>query len=369
MNRQRSIILVAIMAIVSLVSITIGISYSYLSRLSIGGTSQNIQTGNLSATVTYTPLASTALESLSDSDGINQTSYATISIAKDNQYSVLYSIVLSYSLDSIPGELLPIEYGVVPFENVRVALFDTSNLTTPIAGPVSIGDLPIYSYSSQFDFSHLLYFKNVPSGSSNTTYAIKMWLDENISPEFDNMHTLVDVNVLEESYVGKSVYNISGTVSVPGSNDGSGAIVSLQNGAITTTSTAGGAYTLTGVPEGTYNLSILYDGKEYKTNVHIQSGSSVSVSSGNPAGMPCEDDPYPSCADTFFTTPYRIMKFNGFTSTANSNSFIAPDTAYNVPSSFVITGAESLSVLNISGVILEAAPPFYPEDDILISKS
>lgn len=343
-KENTSPLIVTILAVISLACISVGVSYSYLSKISSSNVTANIQTGNLNATLSYVQITDGALVPLSDSDGVNQTTYAKVSISKNNQYTVFYTINISYSVDSLSSygittdDLLPLEY-------VRVALFDSIDSNIPLVGPIAITELPLQSVDTinHYKDIYTLAFGNFIAGSDTKDYYIKAWLDP-ITPEINEGRSiLLDVNITQNPLVSTSIYNLSGNVTVDGTAV-TGAVVSLQNGLVNST-TSNGAFNLTNVPIGTYNLSVNYNNNKYETTVNISSGSSENVSARSSAT--CEAGSYlQNCAFTYFTTVDKIVKMNSITS--GSNTQLA--SSYNLPTSYLITGTESISVLDISGI-------------------
>lgn len=344
MKRNASPLIVVFLAVISLTCISIGTSYSYLSKLSVTTATQNITTGNLNATLSYTQINNAQVTPLSDEDGINQTTYAKVAISKQNAYTVFYTLNIGYSIDSLSSYGIT-EDDLLPMEFVRIAIFDSASSTTPIAGPVSIAELPLLSVdtSDHYKDVYLLSFANFAAGSANKTYYIKAWLNPETPDELDGKAILLDVNIEQVPLVGKSLYNLKGTVKVDGTAV-TGATLSIQNNTITATSSSG-SFTLSNVPVGTYNLAITYNNKIYETTVHIQSGASASVTTRS-ATTCSANEPLQNCAYTYYTTVNKLIKTNSLT----SYSTVVPSSAYSVPASYVITGGESLSILDIAGI-------------------
>lgn len=344
MKRNASPVIVVFLAVISLTCISIGTSYSYLSKLSVSTTTQNITTGNLNATLSYTQITNAQVMPLSDEEGINQTTYAKVAISKTNKYTVFYTLNIGYSTDSLASYNFT-EEDLLPMEFIRIAIFDSASSTTPIAGPVSIAELPLLSVNTSDHYKdvYLLSFANFAAGSASKTYYIKAWLNPETPNELDGKAVLLDVNIEQVPLVGKSLYNLKGTVKVDGTAV-SGATLSIQNNTIKGT-TSSGAFTLSNVPVGTYNLGITYNNNTYETTVHLQSGASASVVAR--AATTCSaNEPLQNCAYTYYTTVNKLMKTNSLT----SYSTVAPTSSYNVPASYVITGGESLAILDITGI-------------------
>lgn len=340
--------LVVMMALISFMCLSLGVSYSYVMRSKVSGNAMIITTGNLTSSVDYTS-ASYILSAMTDEEGLAQEDYGVITITKNNVYSVFYTMNISYAVNSIPqdntvGDLMPMEY-------IKVALYPMSGTTlasTPVVGPVSISDLTMASVSadSVFRDTYLLNYETFNSGSQNAKYAIKVWLDKDTPAKYDEYLIYLGINVDQETLVSKSLYNLSGTVVNSSGTAVNGAKVSFHNGKITST-TSSGAYSLANVPTGTYNLSVVYNGVEYKTTMHIKGGSAVSLASTGTqtgaAGTYLQNSAY-----TYYTSPGSILKANSLTTSSNQLS----TATYTIPNAYVLTGVESLSVLPISNLKL-----------------
>lgn len=342
-SKKRMIFTVILMAFFSFSCLTVSISYAFLSRIKVSNNTQVITTGNLNSTISYEPSNTVILGTMSDSQGLNQTDMAVVSITKDNIYSVFYTVDISYSVDSIPvtktvSDLIPLEY-------VRVALFnDASN--DPIAGPVSITDLPLKSVdeNSLYNDKYTLSYGMLNSGVDYETFRLKAWLDPAISSEFDSYVIYLELHVDQEPLLSRSLYNISGVVS-SGGNPVNGALVSIQNGATTAITASNGTYTLSNVPTGTYTLTVTNGDNKYETTINIRYDQTISLSTIGP-NTGSANTYLQNSAFTYYTTPGRILRNNSLTINTNQQS----NSIYAIPASYVLTGLESISVLAISNL-------------------
>ena len=332
--------------IVSFIFLTFGFSYAFLTRSSGVNNIVSIRTGNITSDVSYdiTNTTNVKLSQMSDTEGLNQSNYAQINITKNSDYNEVYFLNMEYYTS--PGSFAHL----IPLENIKVALFEISNGSlgaNPIVGPVRINDLPIYYFdnSNIFDATYNVSF-GILNNSNTRSYALKVWLDENTPTSFDEYYITLGARVIQETIVSHSTYNISGTVRVDGTPV-TGANVKIQNNLVTS-STSNGNFTLSNIPTGTYNLAVDYNSLSYETNIHVQSGSSVSVTSTNTTGTAGSYLQAP--AYNYYTTPYKILKSNNnLTTTSNE----ATNDSYTTPTSYIITGIESVNIENISGIIID----------------
>lgn len=346
--KRKGMMIVTIFAIISFACVSLGTSYAFISKLSSNTVNQNIKTGNLNATLSYTTLTNAEIVPLTDEEGINQTTYAKLSVSKNNQYTVFYSINFSYSVKSIPSGSA--KEDLVPLEFVRIAVFDSESSTTPIVGPVSITELPLSSVdtSDHYNDVYLLSYANFAASSDSKTYYIKAWLDPNTPDEFDEKLIYLDASINQEPLIAKSLYNLSGTVK-NGSSAVSGAVISIQNNDMknksTVTTASDGTFSLSSVPNGTYNLIVTYSGNTYETTIHVQNGDTSLVSTRS--ATTCAAGSYlQACAYTNYTTVSKIINYSSYVGYSNS----ALTSSVNVPPSYVVQGLDSISVQNITGI-------------------
>ena len=346
-GKSRILIIVIIMALISFMSLSLSVSYSYITSSKIGNNTVKLSTGNLDATVTYTSLSNMEFEFLSDADGLNQTNYSTIEINKTHPYTVFYYINIGYS--QVVNDLLPME-------DLKVALYsvDSSNnlSANPVVGPVTIGDLPVFSASNATysDALYTLFYGIFSSGTTSAKYAIKVWGNEDSASLYDEMSVNIGASITQYPLLNKSFYNVSGTVT-DGSSPVAGAIVSLQNGEITSITDASGNYTLTNVPTGTWNLDVTSNENKYSTMLRIEGGSAVAFQAigSNNSNTGASDSYLQASAYTYYSTPYKILKYEANSALTNSSNEVA-SASYVIPPAYKITGLDSLSVTNITGI-------------------
>jgi len=340
-NKKAAVILVVLMAVISFTCLSLGFSYAYLYRVRVSENSQVINTGNLTATLEYSSYDS-FLSSVSDTQGLSLNEYGTLTISKENVYSVYYVLNIAYDINSIPSGY--VKEDLIPMEYIRVALFDSNN--DLVIGPCSIADLPIESVdvNNHYNDRYILSFGNFSAGNDSETYKLKVWLDNNIPFNYDGGIVYLNMDVTQKPLKTISLYNLSGSVKLDGAA-ASNAEVILQEGTIKTTTDSSGNFSLSNVPVGTHNVKIIYNEVEYLTTIHVQSGAQVSINATTPASGQIGDY-MQNAAFTYYTTPNKIIRKNAITTTSNESV----TQSYTVPTSYVITGLESLSVLDISNI-------------------
>lgn len=349
MKKDTNVIIVVFLVVISFACLSIGTAYAYLSTVSVGGT-QNITTGNLSANLTINGMENVEIAPMSDEEGLNQTTYAKVVIDKNNQYTVFYSLNLSYSMDSLPSTLTKDD--LLPLDFIKVAVFasDTDSIASAvqISDPVKITELPMQSVDTtdHYNDEYMLTFNTFKVQSDKKYYFIKAWLVQDTPDTLDGKYIYLDANVNQEPLVSKSLYNFTNiSVSLDTTALSSGYTIKLQKGAIT------GTTSLTNVPTGTYLLEVVYNGNTYSTTVKIKEVDDTNTTEGvsTLSGKTCgANEPLQNCAYTYYTTIDKLIRKNDITTYSNVN----PTTSYNVPNSYVIVGKDSLGVSEISGLKL-----------------
>lgn len=349
MKKDTNVIIVVFLVVISFACLSIGTAYAYLSTVSVGGT-QNITTGNLSANLTINGMENVEIAPMSDEEGINQTTYAKVVIDKNNQYTVFYSLNLSYSMDSLPSTVTKDD--LLPLDFIKVAVFasDTDSIASAvqISDPVKITQLPMQSVDTtdHYNDEYMLTFNTFKVQSDKKYYFIKAWLVQDTPDTLDGKYIYLDANVNQEPLVSKSLYNFTNiSVSLDTTALSSGYTIKLQKGAIT------GTTSLSNVPTGTYLLEVVYNGNTYSTTVKIKEVDDTNATEGvsSLSGKTCSaNEPLQNCAYTYYTTVDKLIRKNDITTYSNVN----PTTTYSVPNSYVIVGKDSLGVSEISGLKL-----------------
>ena len=250
---------VLVVGIISISLLLYNISHSYFIDKRITHTKEVITTGDLTSTLSITGLNLGGMEPMSDEDGMAQTNYATITLTKNNVYKVFYKILIGYDYENVADleTLLPLEY-------IHVALYPITGgvpSSTPLAGPLEITDLTVEEIdpTNVYSAKYFLAFDTFELETNNQTksYALKMWLKEEIPESYDGKIINLDITIKQETLISKSKFNLSGKMRGTDGNDNI-TINLLQNNNVTATSDTSGTYTLYNVPDGTYSLKI-YD--------------------------------------------------------------------------------------------------------------
>lgn len=349
MKKDVNVIVVVFLVVISFACLSIGTAYAYLSTVSVGGT-QNITTGNLTANLTINGMENVEIVPMSDEEGLNQTTYAKVVIDKNNQYTVFYSLNLSYSLDSLQSSVTTDD--LLPLDFIKVAVFasDTDSISdaTQVTSAVKITELPMQSVdtTNHYNDEYMLTFNTFKVQSDSKYYFIKAWLVQETPDTLDGKYIYLDVNVNQEPLVSKSLYNFTNiSVSLDSTALSSGYTINLQKGTIT------GTTSLSNVPTGTYLLEVVYNGNTYSTTVKIKEIDDTNTVQGvsSLSGNTCSaNEPLQNCAYTYYTTVDKLIRKNDITTYSNVN----PTVSYNVPNSYVIVGVDSLGATEINGLKL-----------------
>ena len=107
-------------------------------------------------------------------------------------------------------------------------------------------------------------------------------------------------------------YNLSGTVKVDGTAV-ENAVVSLQNGSLTSTTSSNGAFNLNGVSDGVYNFDVTYNGITYKGNITMEEGCKVGDGSIEDIGPTFSGTNIYEVAYSYGTTIEKILDKNNIT--------------------------------------------------------
>ena len=125
-----------LLTIVSLVCLTLSVSYSFIIGISSKKNVITITSGESSMSSSEEEITDLTITKMTDTNGLNQSSYHTFTISKNNVYSIFYKILIGYKDTYITYK---------PLEYVKVALYTvdgSDNLSSsPIIGPVRVADL------------------------------------------------------------------------------------------------------------------------------------------------------------------------------------------------------------------------------------
>ena len=174
-----------------------------------------------------------------------------------------------------------------------------------------------------------------------------MWLSDKAIPAASFTYFYLNAEIIAEVENAKMAYNLSGTVTDSSSAALNGAVVSIQNGSVTSQTDASGNFTLNGIYPGTYNLDITYNGITYKGNLTVVEGTANNLVS-NGTTFNSTSDIF-SVANTYKTTIAKIISLNDIDTYSTEVAF-ASGTTYNLAPTYTFTGGgtEAVNGLNIS---------------------
>lgn len=332
---------------------TIGYSYGAFFTVKTNSNNQSVTTGTLS--VSYTN-ASTSMDkgqmtSMSDEMGLNETDNSLIYIQNTGSLDSTFTLTIGYDMDNFTSrtgyketdELTPLDY-------VMVAVYEHSNNTdTLVVEPISVAELPLYEVDTNNSKNnrYAILFDTVgstTSGNATKTYKVKMWLSDKAIPKVSYTYFYLNAEIVAEVENAKMKYNISGTVTDSNGTALNGAVVSIQNGSLTSTTNSTGAYTLSGIYPGTYNLDITYNNITYKGNLTVIEGDTKSLASYGTTFNTTSD--IFSVANTYKTTIDKIIKLNNIDSYSTEVTFDS-GTTYNLAPTYKLTGAADANISNL----------------------
>lgn len=329
---------------------SIGFSYASFFSVKTNSTNQSITTGTLQ--VSYgsnsSSIQRTGMGSMSDEMGLAQSEASVIYVQNTGTLNSTYVMNIGYDMANFKArtsykttdELTPLDY-------VMVAVYEyngAGSTDTLVAGPISVAELPIYKLDSSDarNNRYSILFNNVGSTSSSTstkTYKIKTWLSDKAIPAASYTYFYINTEIVAEVVNAKMSYNLSGTIT-DGTNNLSGATISLQNGSLTSTTSSSGAFSLSGIYPGVYNVDITYNKVTYKGNLTVVEGTSVALSS---MGSTFSGSNIYTVANTYGTTLAKIISKNNI-DTYSSAASISSGSLYPT---YKLTGAASASISGI----------------------
>jgi len=346
-NNKHMPIIVLMATLISFMCLSLGVSYSYVMRSKVSATAMIITTGDLTSTIEY-DAKNFMLSSMADESGLFQEDYGVITISKDNVYTVFYTLNIGYAVDSLSsGQSVG---NFLPMEHIKVALFEMNGnvpKSEPVVGPVLLSDLVVSKVNGDSNFrnNYLLSFGSFSPGEDSVKYAIKVWIDDKTPDSYDESLVYLGISVDQETMVSKTFYNLNGQVlDASGSAITGDYQVSINNGNILYSGN-GGIFNLPSVPNGTYPISVKYNDTVYKSTIHIRNSDTTVVS--NTSGSTGNANTYiQTAAHTWYTTAGAILRANNLSTTSNQ---LATST-YTIPTSYIISAPESLSVINIDNL-------------------
>ena len=336
---------------------TLGYSYGAFFSVKTNSANQTITTGtlNVSYTNASTSMDKGQMQSMSDEMGLNETDNSLIYIQNTGSLDSTFTLTVGYDMENFTSrsgyketdELTPLDY-------VMIAVYEHSGgEDTLVVEPTAVAELPIYevnSSDSRYNRYAILFdtVGSTSSGNATKTYKVKMWLSDKAIPAASYTYFYLNAEIIAEVENAKMAYNFSGTVTDNTGAALNGAVVSIQNGSVTSQTDASGNYTLNGIYPGTYNLDITYNGITYSGNLTVVEGTSNSLVSNGTTFNGSDSDIF-SVANTYKTTIDKIISLNDIDTYSTEVSF-ASGTTYNLAPTYTFTGGgtEAVSGLNIS---------------------
>ena len=335
---------------------TLGYSYGAFFSVKTNTNNQTVTTGtlNVSYTNASTSMDKGQMQSMSDEMGLNETDNSLIYIQNTGSLDSTFTLTVGYDMANFTSrsgyqetdELTPLDY-------VMVAVYEHSDGTdTLVVEPTAVAELPLYevnSNDSRYNRYAILFdtVGSTSSGNATKTYKVKMWLSDKAIPAASFTYFYLNAEIIAEVENAKMAYNLSGTVTDSSSTALNGAVVSIQNGSVTSQTDASGNFTLNGIYPGTYNLDITYNGITYKGNLTVVEGTANNLVS-NGTTFNSTSDIF-SVANTYKTTIAKIISLNDIDTYSTEVAF-ASGTTYNLAPTYTFTGGgtEAVNALNIS---------------------
>ncbi len=335
---------------------TLGYSYGAFFSVKTNTNNQTVTTGtlNVSYTNASTSMDKGQMQSMSDEMGLNETDNSLIYIQNTGSLDSTFTLTVGYDMANFTSrsgyqetdELTPLDY-------VMVAVYEHSDGTdTLVVEPTAVAELPLYevnSNDSRYNRYAILFdtVGSTSSGNATNTYKVKMWLSDKAIPAASFTYFYLNAEIIAEVENAKMAYNLSGTVTDSSSTALNGAVVSIQNGSVTSQTDASGNFTLNGIYPGTYNLDITYNGITYKGNLTVVEGTANNLVS-NGTTFNSTSDIF-SVANTYKTTIAKIISLNDIDTYSTEVAF-ASGTTYNLAPTYTFTGGgtEAVNGLNIS---------------------
>lgn len=335
---------------------TLGYSYGAFFSVKTNTNNQTVTTGtlNVSYTNASTSMDKGQMQSMSDEMGLNETDNSLIYIQNTGSLDSTFTLTVGYDMANFTSrsgyqetdELTPLDY-------VMVAVYEHSDGTdTLVVEPTAVAELPLYevnSNDSRYNRYAILFdtVGSTSSGNATKTYKVKMWLSDKAIPAASFTYFYLNAEIIAEVENAKMAYNLSGTVTDSSSTALNGAVVSIQNGSVTSQTDASGNFTLNGIYPGTYNLDITYNGITYKGNLTVVEGTANNLVS-NGTTFNSTSDIF-SVANTYKTTIAKIISLNDIDTYSTEVAF-ASGTTYNLAPTYTFTGGgtEAINGLNIS---------------------
>lgn len=330
---------------------SIGFSYASFFSVKTNTTNQSITTGTLN--VSYgsqsSSIQKTGMSSMSNEEGMKQSEASVIYIQNTGSLDSTYIMNIGYDVTNFTSRTGYKSTDVLtPLDYVNFAVYEYNGAgvaDTLVAGPLSAADLPIYKYSStdsKLNRYSILFdtLGGTTSTNSTKTYKIKTWLSDKAIPAASYTYFYINTEIVAEVVGAKMAYTLKGTLT-DGTNNLSGATISLHNNSVTSTTTSSGAFTLEGVYPGVYNIDITYNNNVYSGNLTVEEGTSNSLTS---FGTSFTGSNIYTVADTYKTTLSKIISKNNINTYSSAASF----SSGSLMPTYKFTGGATATVTGIT---------------------
>ena len=341
---------------------SIGVSYSAFFTVKSNTSNQTVTTGNLQVTYTGSYLSSSSMNNekllpVSDTEGLNQNNARVINVQNTGSLDSEYVLTIGYDMTAFNALSDKDTAKLTPIEFIKFAVYEvdtsTSNNTTLVAGPLSIADLPIYTYDeNNYQNNRYLILKNTLKGTESTeggttkSYQIKVWLADTTTPAASQTYFYVNSEVEATVEGAKQNYTLNGSLLGADGTALNGATINIQNGSFKSSTDALGTFKLINLPEGTYNVEISANSSLYKGNITIQKKDNYSITKTEDNFTPDAGKKLFEYANIYKTTVKSIMDLNNIRETSDTDLIVQ---SYILGSSYIINcNSSSISNLKIT---------------------
>ena len=345
-NNNHILSIVVVMMLVSFMSLSFAVSFSYITQAKYNKNTARAVTTNMNFTYTITNLANAQYGFYPDAS-----KYAKIQFAKPSGYSSHYYIIFVHTSTSVNSTN---QTNFVPYEDLWVQLFEADSngapTSTAITEPTRIADN--FIWSSTPNYANAQYIINHGILNSSTTskkIAAVIWGDPEKASLYNGKKVDISIYVYQYPINHTTYHNLSGVVYDSSNNPISGASVVFQNVIVATTD-SNGAYTIPNAPIGTWTLDIIdnNNSQTYSTTVRLAGTTSApSITENGPYSYSATQGWYVQrAANTRYTTTYKIMKTNNI----STNSNYIPTVAYTTPKYNLIQLSDTFDNVPLSNV-------------------
>ena len=313
MKDNRHILsIVVVMMLVSFMSLSFAVSYSYITQAKINKNTVRYVTTNMNFSQTITQSSSTVFGTQP-----NLTKYATFTFAKPSTYSSHYYITVLHNVSASST----VQSTYVPYDDLWIQLFNGNSSgapTTAITEPTRISDNTILAPSTPnyANAEYIIHRGILNSSTTSKKIAAVIWVDPEKAAVNNGKKIDVALKIWQYPLYHSSYHTISGFVYDSSGNPLSGASVIFQNVVAATTSSTG-AYSITNVPMGSWKLDVRDNSTNELYSTTIRSyGSTVGIAvSGS---YVCTSGYYAQrVAYSRYTTPYKILLYSGMPTNSN----------------------------------------------------